>query len=425
MAMSKVTDIHAREQMGWAFVLVGFAVFLAIAISVPVGVSAYLQNTKQPLTTTVQANQGTVRIDDQSGLMRATLEGEPAEAIEAGSGILTDATATALVFVASPDDGQVLSRMQVYGNTNVHFETIDAPRFGVSSDDRRLHFSLLSGRLRLAVPDLNDRGLSIRLAAPRGEVTIDKAGQYSFEVTNAAAQIAVLEGQAEVNVGDDMLSLTSDQRAVIPNQGAMVGPVDTERNLIRNGSFNQFLDDWTLFTWRLELADQPKGSTDVRSTGGEPALHIVRNGEGHADVKLSQSIDQDVTDYASLRLLLTFRISAQSLAVCGSLGSECPLFLSLDYVDDNGIGHTWQHGFYGVGQVLGGSAPEACVSCDVVQSSHQFVQLGRVYFYESDLRADLARQGFLPPRVIESVTLVASGHSFEVDVVDIALMAKE
>jgi hypothetical protein len=36
----------------------------------------------------------------------------------------------------------------------------------------------------------------------------------------------------------------------------------------------------------------------------------------------------------------------------------------------------------------------------------------------------LARQGFLPPRVIESIALVASGHSFATDISDVALIVE-
>jgi hypothetical protein len=61
----------------------------------------------------------------------------------------------------------------------------------------------------------------------------------------------------------------------------------------------------------------------------------------------------------------------------------------------------------------------------MVQDPHEKVPLNQEYFYDVDLREEIARQGYLPPRFIESVILVSSGHSFEIEVVDIALLAAD
>jgi hypothetical protein len=50
--------------------------------------------------------------------------------------------------------------------------------------------------------------------------------------------------------------------------------------------------------------------------------------------------------------------------------------------------------------------------------------LGQLYFYDVDLIQELATQGALPPRYIESVTLVGSGHSFTTEVSDVALIVE-
>jgi hypothetical protein len=418
---------HNRERLGWVFLLIGFVVFVAIAITVPLSVSAYLQNTTQPLPTSVQANQGTVRIDDQTDVMRVTLAGEPAESIESGAVILTDATAKALVFVYPPNSEQVLARMQVYGNSNLRLDRADAPRFQVSAAEPRLALALENGRLQLYLPEIPDLSTMTQVVvkAPQAMIVLHEPGQYSFEVTNTMTQVAVRDGLATVEASSSSLELLPDQRAMVANDQPPQGPLDTERNLIRNGDFSDSFDQWTLFTWNVELADQPEGLTQVRSVDGEPTLTVIREGEGHADVRVRQAINQDVTDYESLQLFLTFRIMDQDLAVCGIRGSECPLFVRINYIDDSGISRTWQHGFYSTGEIVAGATPDACVSCDVVQSSHQMVQLSQVYFYEVEMRADLARQGYLPPRIIESISLVASGHSFSVEVMDLALMARE
>ncbi|MCA9954746.1 MAG: hypothetical protein KC434_08505, partial [Anaerolineales bacterium] len=137
------------------------------------------------------------------------------------------------------------------------------------------------------------------------------------------------------------------------------------------------------------------------------------------------SVNQDVAEVESLRLLVTFRILNQSLQVCGVLGSECPLFLRVNYVDGSGFSNTWQHGFYAVGEPIPDVQPDGCAICAMVQDTHERVTLGQEYFYDIDLAAEIARQGRVPPRFIESVILVSSGHNFEVEVVDVSLLASD
>ncbi len=48
-----------------------------------------------------------------------------------------------------------------------------------------------------------------------------------------------------------------------------------------------------------------------------------------------------------------------------------------------------------------------------------------VQFYEADLLGELARQGFPAPRFIEDISLVSSGHTFAIDVLDVALVGTQ
>ncbi|MEZ4517560.1 MAG: hypothetical protein R3C44_12260 [Chloroflexota bacterium] len=214
------------------------------------------------------------------------------------------------------------------------------------------------------------------------------------------------------------------QRAEVPTGGSPVGPLDPTRNLIRNGDFGDGLNDWSLFAWQVELEDEPKGTTEVVNEAGNPALRFARQGVGHADVRVTQSINTDVSDLGDLRLLLTLRVVDQSLGVCGVQGSECPLFVVVNYVDESGVSRVWQHGFYANGVVDDNLTPGFCVSCAVVQQAHERVPAGQLYFYEVDLNDELARQGFLPPRYIESISLVGSGHSFISEVTDVSLIVE-
>lgn len=415
-----------RQRLAWVILLGSFFVCLVISIAVPVSANAYIRNATRDLVTIVQANEGTVGIDDENGVRRAVIAGENEVAVDAGSSILTDATATALLFVNSADAESLLARLVIDGNSTVRIERATAPRFAWSSSQNTASYEMESGRMRVTLLEPDDgheeENLIVNLTTPQGEIVIADPGQYTVEVNNQAAQVNVLEGTAEVTAQDAMLLLNSGERAEIPTGAQPSGPLDPERNLIQNSDFSESFNHWVEYTWRVELPDQPKGKTHVTRQDGEPVMRFERGGLGHADAQIVQSLNKNVSDFESLKLQLTLRIIEQSLGVCGVQGSECPLFVRVNYIDESGISQTWQQGFYAAGQVDDNTTPGACVSCALFQNNHERAPLGQEYYYEVDLRDELARQGALAPRQIESISLIASGHSFITDIVDVALI---
>lgn len=430
--MATLTERSARERqrLGWTVLFASFFLCMVITVAVPVGVATTLQNATERLDVRVQANKGTVRIDNANGEGGALLVGEPGRVIEPGSSIFTGNSETALVSFAPPDDEQRLVRLQVYSNTILRLEVANTPQFSVSDKAHNVVLKVESGRLQVAVSEQGVRPLSLQFNTPQARIVIDEPGDYSLIVANEGTQFSVQQGEATVTAvaGDAQpasLTLLADQRAQIPTGQPPLGPLPTERNLIANNDFRDGKEKWTFFSWRVERADQPRGTSQVVNELGELRLEIVREGVGHADLWIRQTLQEDVTDLSSLNLALTFRIVSQSLDVCGVKGSECPLFIRINYIDENGVSQTWQHGFYASGEVVDGTTPDACISCAVVQSKHERVPPLQDYFYEVDLRTELARQGFLPPRFIESLELGASGHSFEVEIVSVDLLAQE
>lgn len=420
-----VNNFHRREQLAWAILVGSFFACLLLTLAVPLGLNAVIQNATIGLDTTVQANQGTVGIDDASGVRSAALVGEAPQAIEQGSRILTDASASAIMLIGMPNVDQLLARITIDSNTSVALTRATTPRFQWSRSDQRMELTVDNGRILLTFLETDGSPAELSVATPQGTILIRDAGQYSVDVNNEQTQVVVQEGTATAVAANQVLELTERQRAVIPTEQAPIGPFTPARNLVRNGAFDDSFEGWAQYTWKVELPDQPKGRTDITEVDGEPVLRFERGGVGHADARVRQSIDANVADYESLRLLMTLRIQSQSLGVCGIQGSECPLFVRMEYVDANGVDQVWQHGFYATGEVNDNTTPGACISCAVIQSNHERVPLGQDYFYEVDLREELARQGALPPSFVKSISLIASGHSFITDVVDVALVVEE
>lgn len=415
-----------RQRLAWIIVLVCFSAFALICISMPFIANATVQNSTQQLETLVQANQGTVGIDDLAGGRRAVLAGDPGQTIVPGEHVLTGNTATALVTMRPPEEDKHVATFQIFSNTDFHLLEANTPRFGVSNHDNFVSVRLDNGRLRITIPEDQDRPSATVIATPQGDVTIEEPGQYAVLVTNEDTQITVREGKAHIEAEGELLELPSGARARIPTGSAPVGPLGTERNLVSNSDFGNDTNEWIVNPWIVDLAAQPEGQVRVLNTGGESRLNVARQGVGQAEVSLRQVINEDVTGLSSLRFLLNFNVLNQGLGVCGVKGSECPLFLRVNYVDEGGASNTWQQGFYAFGDVDANLTPDSCVTCAMVQGSHIRVPLQQAYFFEiEDFREELARHGRLPPRFIESISLVFSGHTFEVEVGDIALLAEE
>lgn len=415
----------SRQRLAWIVLIGSFFVCLFLGVTLPLSISAFVQNATQPLDITIQANQGTVGIDEENGLRRAILAGETPQSITPAATVRTDTTASALIEIRPPDGANPMARLQVSSNTTARLDDARAPRFNRSSQANRLDVNLEVGRVRVDVPFDNPRPLDFRLHTPQGTVDISDPGRYILDVSNDVTQVTVQDqGRAVVEAQDRTLTAGPGERIEVPVGSPPQGPLNPARNLVQNSDFSRGLDNWALFSWQVERPDQPKGETTVFPESSDPTLQFTRQGIGHADVRVSQSIDQDVSDYENLRLLATLRVREQSLGVCGIQGSECPLFLIINYIDDSGVSRVWQQGFFAEGTVDDNLTPGACISCAVVQRPHERVPLDQLYFYDVDLRDELARQGFLPPRVIESITLVGSGHSFTTDISDVALIVE-
>jgi hypothetical protein len=416
--------IDRRQRLAWVFVLGSFITFVALLVFVPLSVSAVLQRAERPLTVLVQANDGTVGIQQSNNGTSALFAGDEAQELQAGSTILTNATDTALIQIFTPDESQVVARIQVYGNTNVALVSGSAPRFGVSAADNVLALDLSSGRLLVSVPPLGERPLDMHLTVPQGEITIQEPGQYSIMTVNEESQFSVLDGQAAVVGIEDSLVAVTDERVVLPAEGPLRGPLDTERNLIRNGDFSGNFDNWVLLPGNVERTDQSKVEIQVTSRANEPVLNFSRVGTGHADAGVRQVVDEDLTDYQSLQVLIWMQVIDQSLEVCGQQGSECPVMVRIEYTDVNGVDQVWQQGFYALG-TIGQNTPDICVACAPPLNEHEEIPFNQLVFYESGNLMEQLGQLNILPRHIRSISLISSGHTFDVEVLELAVMARE
>lgn len=416
-----------RQSLAWAVLLIAFGACLGLTIAVPLSIGAYREQARVALKLRVQTNEGTLGVVAPEGDRDFLAVSDPPQTRDAAITLITARTDNGLVQIFSPDESELVGRIQVYANTTLDIRRAVTPRFQASSGWQAVALRLDDGRIRLSIPeDGGRRPTEVTIQTPQGQVAVRAAGQYSVEASTEAVYVSVFGGQAILDSGAGTLTLQSNQLGTLDAAG-LHGPLSTERNLVQNGNFSASLTDWITGAWQVERSDQPAGETTLVAVDEEPALRFKRQGVGHADSSVFQILDQDVTDFKSLRLSLTMRFSQQSLPVCGSLGTECPLTARLEYEDTFGQTKAWQQGLYAMGTVSAGS-PDSCAVCGppLNLNRHWRVSgLGQVVFFDSEnLLERLDQEGIRPSR-IKRLYLIAAGHTFEVDVIEVALIAQE
>ena len=172
-------------------------------------------------------------------------------------------------------------------------------------------------------------------------------GSYHVSVQEDRTDITVRSGLATVTQSPDArLALVEGERAWLTADAMADTPAPTEQNLIRNGDFSES----TLGTWEPYAAadDVEQGVARLIERDGRRAIHFIRQGEEnvHTEVGLIQQINRDLNVYDSLTIQLDVRLIHQSLSGAGSLNSEFPLRVEIDYTDIYGKDLRWGHGFY-------------------------------------------------------------------------------
>ena len=194
----------------------------------------------------------------------------------------------------------------------------------------------------------------------------------------------------------------------------IAGPMPAARNLIINGDFQPPLEDgWTSYH---EQKEEPPPTVSIIANEGREVANFYRDGSNWAEVGIQQEIDYDVRDFASLELHLAVRIVYENIAGyggCGTLSSECPIIVRIDYKDIYDSDRYWLHGFY-----IGEPASDWMLD----PWTEQMPQGSWQTYDSGNLMEELADT---PPALIKSLTIYASGHSFHAMVTEVELLAQE
>jgi hypothetical protein len=332
--------------------------------------------------------------------------------VSARTVVTTDLAQGRLIFQAPQEDAPVVASVQIYDNTEVSLTSARSPRFAISQLPHQVALQVESGRVRINVTNTEERPTVADVVTPHGHIQL-KEGSYEVKV-NAASEVSVRSGQADIHSNDAIMSLEPSERAIIGGD-LINGPLPATRNLVKNGDFQAGLDGWATYGEQTD-PEQPLGEIGIVTNEGREVAQLVREGTNHAEIGIRQEIVYDVRDFSSVELHLAVRIIEESIAGfggCGYLGSECPIIVRLEYRDVQGSDRVWLHGFY-----IGEPAPEW-----LTHGWAEQVQPANWQSYDSgNLMEELADT---PPALIRRLTIYASGHSFDVMVTEVEILAQE
>ncbi|MGQ9586474.1 MAG: hypothetical protein ACUVXG_13885 [Anaerolineae bacterium] len=330
------------ERGAWLVLWTAFAIFICLAISVPLSVRGYVLNATQAQKAHLEKIDG----------MLTVLEPRTQEPIAVSSGrevgegfqVHTGANSRAnLTFFEA-------STALLYGDTEMLISRLRRPRFSLSDRADEVQVTLRKGLIRFRASDLEGRPRQVTIRTSHGEVRLDPGGSYSIEVKDERTQVIARYGGALVLGPEWGVRLAQGERVdLIGGEAGPASPMPAAQNLVTNGDFRNPLEGTWKVTPYADLEGVAPGEAEIVNLGDRQAVYFVRMGaeEGvHTEISIEQEINRDVRDNLSLVLRLDVRLEYQSLTGAGYRSSEFPVMVELKYRDAYERDLSWFHGFY-------------------------------------------------------------------------------
>jgi hypothetical protein len=397
--------------------LASFFTCVSLVIGTPLGIRYYILHARTPQSVTLEVQRGPLRVT-LAGRGEPIAIAEKRDGIPQSTTVATDFTSGRLVLRAPRTDGPIIAAVQLYDNTEIVLSSARSPRYPVSRLPHEIVLELRAGHVRIHIFDDGNRPTIATVRTPYGSVALVE-GSYEVEVNAARAQVTVHAGQAEISGLNTLLEPA--ERAIMDAEGNN-GPQPAAPNLVTDGDFVSPLEGiWSAYN-KIDDPSEPAGEVQTATVEAIPAVIISRQGQGHAETGITQELNADVSSLRTLQLHLLLRVEEQDVPVCGSLGSECPVMVRIDYVDANGADQEWTQGFYWLPDPNMVN-PTACSTCSTHNEHHQ-VPLDTWYAYLSPNLILQLSQGGQPPRLIKSIAIYASGHTYRATVAEVELIGQ-
>lgn len=406
------------QRVAWTVLLTAFFTFVALTSTLLVGGSYWLRNAAVEQTV-APVYSGTVLVTRPG----TTLPQANPPDVPVQSTIATNANVQASLTFVSADGQTVVATVQVFGGSTVQIVQADSPRFSTSLHPHRIILRVIEGRVRTFVGVELDRPVVIEIQDPAAVTVLEVPGSNAeVEVTQTESMVTVREGQATVRANGEAVVLAQDERTEVPAGGSPGQPESAERNLIRNGNFDDDINGEWIPDIRLPAdPSETPGAVDPVIVNGRRTIRFLRIGANWGQVGIVQNVDRDVQGYTTLRLHMDVMIAGQDLFNCGQNGTECPLIAKILYEDIYGDTQEWLQGYY---YNYNPDVVTFCSPCAPVQWPHAQWPRSRWQVYASPNLLEIFKANGNPAASIKSITLYASGHTFSSFVTDVQLLAQ-
>jgi hypothetical protein len=402
-ASTNVADRAAvrAQRLAWTVLLLAFGVWAALVVGTIIGVRAYFSGATDSPPATLRVVQGLVHVqatpeDDQ---VRARLEMPLGE----GSVVESSQNSEALLYLHDGSVARLRARASLQLTTH-RIGQYNPAHTGIALALRQGPVVLAtSGQL---APD------RLRLDIPQGSL-FPTRGEFLVWPEGERTRVVAYAGSALVVVGAENRELQAGQRIELSGT-TIAGPFPAAENLVANGDFSQGTNGWET----IDVDEQGK-LKDVRGErrlehfffGDQPAtsLRITRRSQHqtHNETGLRQVINRDVRGYQRLLVRARVKLNDANLSGGGSMGSEYPMIIRVQYEDARGGQPDWFHGFYFQNE-------ESRLTTNGEQ-----IPRGEWFQYEGDLTTLEP-----PPAFIKSIEVFASGHDFDAEITAVELLAE-
>jgi hypothetical protein len=413
------------QRLAWGVLLIAFAIFCVICVVSGIGVNFFLFQSTIPMTTWLSVARGSAGANEQ-------LVGAPTS-ISFNADIRTVAQSQAmLAFVDQEANNRLIASVTLKENTGLRLQSASRPRFDWSTSSYQVDLTRISGKFDILIAEGLNREVSIRLTTSQGAlVNLKNSGRYSIDTSDASVRVINREGDA-ILIPSNLeygIAVSPQNQAIVYTSNNQVEVKTGYVDLLRNSYFRKMnpnvtvgaeLDGWVCAN---DTNDMPRGSYRSQFMDGVMTLRLERyeNATSHGRTSCLQTFQPGFSlvdsPYNYFALRATFRIHFQSLNACGFDGSECPLMLRLDYIDQQGEAKTWHHGFYAENN----PQREFPLRCDSCAQEHEFINKDTWYTYDSGSLFSLFPPDQRPVSII-GVMFYASGHQYDVQVSEVSLL---
>ncbi len=397
------------QRVAWLILIISFMSCCLLAVAVPLSVRSFLLNATRSIPSFITATAGTVQFFPPAAEEPVAVTDR--RMIAEGSRVVTDASARALLTVPADGSGNSnLATLQLYQDTDLTLNLARTPRFPWNHGANELILELRKGRVSVSAEIAGGRPIEVRVNTPHAGTTFG-SGIYDVAIENDATQVRTRAGTAQVLAAGRQVNVNSGERSSVIAGGPPDLPVPTALNLVLNGKLEGRLAPPWQEVIKVGVGLAP-GKIIQQSIDQRQVVRFSRRTEdgAHNEAGLRQDINRDVQGYDSMSLRLDVRLLYQSVPGGGYLASEYPMMVDIGYTDIYGKDLHWYQGFYYM---------------DLPQESTWAPPNGEKtpqdiwYSFESPNLFELLVD--TRPARINSISIYASGHDYDVMVSDVAL----